>query len=167
MNPSSLSSHDALQALLARFGSRRALIEELDRRKRLHLLNPPAEHYVKGDRSKIKNEPNPQWRKISTPSLLIEGEILEDFIYQAPEIVIPAELISQKPQTQPKNQPRIHRERAHDPNKRCKGCGVPLDERTKGCDCCMNRHYMRRRAQRIADSKGQRDSASSGNSKAA
>jgi len=28
---------------------------------------------------------------------------------------------------------------------RCRGCGAPRDQRTRGCDSCYTRHYYRRR----------------------
>jgi hypothetical protein len=67
---------------MARFGSRRAIIEEVDRLTRLQLLKPAHESISEvGSRKgypKIKNEPNPQWREIDTPSLLISGEKIEE-----------------------------------------------------------------------------------------
>ena len=74
--------HVVIQVLIARFGSRRGVIEELDRLSRLRLLTP-AQRDTKdvGSRNgypRIKNEPNPQWRELKTPSLLISGEIIPE-----------------------------------------------------------------------------------------
>lgn len=163
MKPSTIHSATSLQALLARFGSRRALIEELDRRKRLALLNPPAEHFSKGDRTKIKNEPNPQWREISTPSLLIPGETIQDIKDASLEIRLSPELQAHNEQIKQEWLERFHPELAKQAEtgeistRSCKKCGISVDLRTRGCTVCQNRHYMRRRADRVARSKQHRD----------
>jgi len=69
----SLPKQVLLDSLLSRFGSRRAVIEEIDRLKRLRMLKPA----VKGE-IRIKNQPNPEWREIDTPSLLISGEKISE-----------------------------------------------------------------------------------------
>jgi hypothetical protein len=120
------------QSLLRRFGSRRALIEELDRLKRLRLLKPGSGTTVDdGGRRLIgvQNVPNPEWREIDTPSLLISGEISS---------LRPNILLSAVPLT-----PEFH--------KVCKGCHCELDEISTGCLTCKMRHRARdRRKEQIS-----------------
>jgi len=116
-----------LQALLARFGSRRALIEELDRISRLRLLKPSGGHPRNGEKKTgIQNAPNPQWREIDTPSLLISGE----------KISQTTKLHSVTPITPFSTVSELLR-------KSCKGCGGELDENNPDCRTCMLRHKQR------------------------
>lgn len=151
----SATTHTLVQALIRRFGSRRALIEELDRRKRLSLLYPaPAE--VKRSSPKVKNEPNPEWRAISTPNLLIPGETAVDFIKTVnPELSdLFLEEISQNPTVLPKSTkkfPKTRQKRQIDEisgeipksGKFCKGCGIDHNDYTLDCDRCYRRHRER------------------------
>lgn len=148
----SATTHTLVQALIRRFGSRRALIEELDRRKRLSLLYPaPAE--VKRSSPKVKNEPNPEWRAIDTPSLLIPGETAVDFIKQAnPELSdLFLEEIEHNPTVLPKRFPKTVQKRQIDENsdeiklsgKSCKGCGIDHNDYTLDCNRCYRRHRER------------------------
>jgi hypothetical protein len=148
-----------VNALVARFGSRRALIEELDRRKRLALLKPPSHVNRKGEKGRspsIQNKPNPQWREISSPNLLIEGELIGDFkntAYNLSEALLEG---SPEKGRRYKHAPLAKRIRPSQATKTgCKTCGGHVDEFTSGCDTCANRHCARRRnALRRAEREG-------------
>lgn len=144
----------AVEALVEKYGSRRALIEELDRRKRLSLLNPDPRFNVKdeyggktaykGRNPKIKNETNPQWREISTPSLLFEGERRSDFVIPGPDLT--AALAENRSFVTHKEQGPVILS-TPDTKKRCKTCKCHLNGFTPGCETCAVRHAARRRRQ--------------------
>lgn len=132
--------------LVARFGSRRALIEELDRRKRLSLLKPDARvntRAYEGPNLRVKNEPNPQWREITTPSLLIPGERISDFTPKMPDLTLAKqEQADLRRKANPRPVISLHKYRQ---NKTCATCKCHLDDYTRGCGTCAARHSTRRR----------------------
>lgn len=142
--------------LVARFGSRRALIEEIDRRKRLSLLKPDNRINQKADGqkySRMKNEPNPEWRAISTPSLLIPGELLSDFKPKAPDLTLSIletqEHMKRRKPDRPGAKKRGRKPGTLQPGN-CAGCGIDRDMSTPGCNSCEKRHQRRAKALREA-----------------
>lgn len=125
-----------IEALVAKYGSRRALIEELDRRKRLSLLNPDYKINTKGEKGKtprVPNAPNPQWREITTPSLLIEGERVSDFQNNdSINLKIALTEIDTNGHRRPDQT-------------NCKKCGCDIDDFTPRCSTCTARRYARHR----------------------
>jgi hypothetical protein len=166
-DPSPVSNLDKaalVQALVTRFGSRRAVIEEIDRRTRLMLLKPRERgtHYnglepMKGRTPTIKNEPNPEWRELDTPSLLMSPDESVEFQSLEAKFPITPDVILQV-QRKPPNKPRKMKKREG----KCKNCRCPLDDRTKGCHACTVRHSARaaaayRRAQKVWAAEGLTD----------